>query len=61
MFLKILKTTEQKDGTLLLDIEYDKEFESFICNHYKKKKFTKKLLKNFIIEGLTNYIKKEEK
>jgi hypothetical protein len=58
MYININKVTEQKDGSALLDISYDKELENFVKTYYKKKRITKSLMEKFVIEGLTNYMEK---
>ena len=61
MYIQIGEIKEQKDGSALVDVNYDKEVGNFIKTYYKKKRITKKLVEKFVIESLTNYIKKAEK
>ena len=59
MQVKIIKIKENKDGSADFEIEYEKDLELLITKRYGKK-FTSKLLERAIIEGLENYLKKEE-
>lgn len=57
MKIKIIKIKENKDGSAIFEIEYDKKLENMILKIYSKKKFTQKLLQRAIIEGCENYLK----
>jgi hypothetical protein len=58
--MKILKIKNCKDGGAILDIEYTLEEAELMKKHYNKKKITPKLLQKAVIEGLENYLKREE-
>jgi hypothetical protein len=59
--MDILKITEEKNGNLLLDVEYTKEEATLIKNYYKVKRITNKLLQRFVTEALDEYINLKEK
>jgi len=58
--MKILKYKEQKDGSAILDIEYNQDEAKIIKKYYNKEKITSKLLQKFVIEGLENYLKENQ-
>jgi len=60
MYLQIKKIIEQKDGSCLIDIEYDKDVINLVKTHYKRKRISKKLIQKFIIDGLKNRIEMEK-
>lgn len=60
--MKIEKMKENKNGSVTMTYELDSEEENIIKKALKKKKksFTNKNINAFILEGISNYIKKEE-
>jgi len=58
--MKIVKIKEQKNGSILCDVGLSKEESDLIKKYYNKKRLTNKLLQKFVIEGLENYLDKEE-
>jgi transcription antitermination factor NusG len=55
------KFKENKDGkTVSVTVDYDKDVKELIKKHYNRKRITSKLVERFIIEGLTNYLKKNK-
>jgi len=61
MLIKIGEFKEQKDGSALVTVDYDKDFSNLVKKIYKKKRATKKLMERAILDGLKNYIKLQEK
>ena len=61
MNVEIVKITEQKDGSAIFELEYEKDFIEFVKKYYNKKRCTTKMIQNIVIEGLENYFKKEIK
>ena len=61
MKINVLDIIDNDDGSADLIIEYSKEFPKMVREHYGKKRCTKKLIQKFILEGLENYIKTENK
>jgi len=60
MELKLIKIKEKKDGSADYNFEVSKEFKEFVKKYYNKKRYSDKLGKLAILEGLYNYIKKEK-
>lgn len=61
MYLEVINIIDNPDGSANLELEYDKKLETFIKKFYNRKRFSKKLLQKFVIEGLQNYLNKEDK
>ena len=59
--IKIIKITEQKDGSAIIDIEYSKEFEDEIKRTYNLKRLTKKRIQKVVIEALKHKLQTSEK
>ena len=55
--IKIIKTKENKDGSLNVELEYKEEFKKFLKGIYKKKRFSKALVKKFVLEALKYSVK----
>lgn len=49
---KILETKENKNGSLDIKVEYTNETKTFLKEIYKKKKFSKSLVKKFVLESI---------
>lgn len=59
--LRFKLVKENKDGSETYDVEYNDEAKTLIKKHYKRKRFTPKLLEKAVIEGLENYLKLKQK
>jgi len=53
-------TKEYKDGSARLTVTYDDVMKKVVRTIYKKKRCTKKLMKQFVLEGIDAGIKKEQ-
>ena len=54
--IKVIKTKENKDGSLNVEMEYNIEFKEFLKETYKKKRFSEGLVKKFVFSRtLSNY------
>lgn len=60
MKLIITDMKELENGDWSVTFDYDKDFIDFVRKYYKVKRLSKKRIKEFILEGLENYIKKQE-
>ena len=58
---QITKVKENKDGSAVLYIEYDKRFEEVVKISYNKKKCSKKLVSQFVLRAIKNGIKRDRK
>jgi len=58
--IKILNQKDNGDGTVTIEYSFSEEFKQLVKKYYKAKRVSKKMLNNTVIEGLQNYIKKEE-
>lgn len=58
MKFKINNIIDQKDGTVLLDIEVTNELRLFVRNYYKRERCTRKLISKFINEGISLYVER---
>ena len=58
--IKVIKTKENKDGSLNVEVEYKKEFKEFLKETYKKKRFSKGLVKKFVLEALKWFVNFEK-
>jgi len=54
--MKVIKIKEQKDGSAIYTIAYDKKEEAMIKKYYGVKKVTKKLFSKFVLTGIENYL-----
>lgn len=61
MYIKLTGIKEHKKGGATITVEFDKEVEKTVCDYYKVKKFSNKLIAKFIKEGLANYLENDTK
>lgn len=60
MLLKVLEINESNDGPADCKVEYGEEFKNLAKSIYKRKRFTKKLMKKAILDGLAHCLKHKE-
>ena len=58
--VKVVDIIDQKDGTCLVNLDYTPEFSKMVKEHYKKKRCSKKMITDFLIEGLQNYLEEKK-
>lgn len=56
----ITNIIENNDGTATIEFDITENEKTIVKNHYGQKRFTKKLFQKFVIEGLANYINKND-
>ena len=61
MKMQITKIVENKDGSATVTLDYDEDVTKLIRKYYNRKRVTKNLVQKFVLEGLGNYLKKENK
>lgn len=54
--LTLLNIKERKDGSADVEFAYTKDFSDLVKKYYKKKRCSKKMMRDFITKGLINYI-----
>jgi len=59
--IRITKIKDNPDGSATIDINYDIRLHKIIRKHYKKKRCSKKMVGQFILEGLTNTMNRDAK
>lgn len=60
--IEIEKIVENKDGSATVYFKnLPDSVKQFVKKYYGKKRFSKKIFRQFIFEGLSNYIKKDLK
>lgn len=57
--MKVLKVTEQKNGSIVIDYELSKLDRQVIKRVLKVKKLTKKKIDDYFMKALINYISKK--
>ena len=59
MIIKIENVKENKDGGATVDFSYNsKELNPIVRKYYKRKRCTKQMVCDFILEGFKNYVEK---
>lgn len=58
MKLEIEEIQENKDGTVTLQLQWDKEFGDIVKKTYNRKRITKKLLRKLFMDSIKHWEEK---